>query len=406
MMHYDLIVIGMGLSGLMAAQTASEAGQKVLILGKGMGGLTLFTNTIDLLGEIPKTTQWRDHLSLWIQDHPEHPYGKIGVEKIGEAFASFNSLFPPPYTFQSKHQTNSLIPTGAGTFRPTYLIPSTMMKGTTLSEKETLIVGFKGFKDFYARQVADSLKCRGVTLTLSENVQTEWTATALARRFEQPSFRELVSTEVKRQIRTEELIGFPALLGIKDPTGVKKDLEKKIGASLFEIPLLPPSIPGMRIFNRFKERLIQRGVTFLMGYPVTKAILKGKRCEGLEIGHPPIITTYSADHYILATGRFTGGGLKADRNRISEPLFHLPVFQPGSQEEWFEKSFFDTHPIHRAGILTDIGLRPIDEKGKPILENVIVAGTILSHQNWIEEKSREGIEIATGYWAAREAMKQ
>ncbi|HMK77673.1 MAG TPA: FAD-binding protein, partial [Thermodesulfobacteriota bacterium] len=29
-MHYDLIVIGMGLSGLMAAKTAASAGQKVL----------------------------------------------------------------------------------------------------------------------------------------------------------------------------------------------------------------------------------------------------------------------------------------------------------------------------------------------------------------------------------------
>jgi flavin-dependent dehydrogenase len=32
-MHYDLIIIGMGLSGLMAAKTAVEAGQKVLLLG-------------------------------------------------------------------------------------------------------------------------------------------------------------------------------------------------------------------------------------------------------------------------------------------------------------------------------------------------------------------------------------
>jgi thioredoxin reductase len=40
-MHYDLIVIGSGLSGLMAAKTAAEAGQKVLIIGKGMGSLSL-----------------------------------------------------------------------------------------------------------------------------------------------------------------------------------------------------------------------------------------------------------------------------------------------------------------------------------------------------------------------------
>jgi glycerol-3-phosphate dehydrogenase subunit B len=57
------------------------------------------------------------------------------------------------------------------------------------------------------------------------------------------------------------------------------------------------------------------------------------------------------------------------------------------------------------GILTDSSLRPIDERGEPILENVRVTGTILSGHHSIDEKSREGIEIATGYWAAKRAME-
>jgi glycerol-3-phosphate dehydrogenase subunit B len=403
-MHYDIIIIGMGLSGLMAARTAAEAGKKVLIIGKGMGCLTLFSNSIDVLGKIPETARLRDSLSQWIQDHPEHPYGKVGLEKIEEALSSFNSFFPPPYTFQPRNETNSLIPTGAGTFRPTYLIPSTMMRGITLKEKKSLIIGFKGYKDFYAHRLADSFKCRGVTLSLPENPPTEITATALARWMEQPSFREFIGTEIKKQIREEELIGLPAVLGANDPIGVRKDLEKKTGVSVFEIPVLPPSIPGMRIFNRFKERLIQRGVTFLLGYSVSKATLKGKRCEGIEIFHPPVITSHSADRYILATGRFMGGGLKADREKISEYVFNLPVSQPGLQEKWFEKSFFDEHPVHRVGILTDSFLHPIDEAGRVILENVQAAGTILAGHHCLNEKSREGIEIATGYWAAKHAL--
>jgi len=60
-MHFDLIVIGMGLSGLMAAKTAAESGMKVLIVGKGMGSLCLFSNTIDVLGQFPKTTKMEPH---------------------------------------------------------------------------------------------------------------------------------------------------------------------------------------------------------------------------------------------------------------------------------------------------------------------------------------------------------
>lgn len=405
-MHYDLIIIGMGLSGLMAAKTAAEAGKKVLIIGKGMGGLTLFSNTIDVLGKIPETIKMRDGLSQWINDHPEHPYGKVGVEKIEEALSSFNSLFPPPYTFQSRNETNSLLPTGAGTFRPTYLMPSTMMRGATLKEKKALILGFKGYKDFSPHRLAQLFNCRGIALYLPESSPAEITATALARWMGQPSFREFIATEIKKQIRDEELIGFPAVLGVDDPMEVRKDLEKRFGVSLFEIPVLPPSIPGLRIFNRFKERLIQKGVAFLPGYSVSKAILKGKNCEGIEIVHPPVTHSYTADYYVLATGRFMGGGLNADREKISESVFNLPVSQPGPQEKWFAKSFFDEHPIHRAGVSTDSSLRPIDEAGKPLLENVRLAGTILAGHCCLDEKSREGIEIATGYWAAKSAMEQ
>ena len=81
-MHYDLIVIGMGLSGLMAAKTAAEMGKKVLIIGKGLGTLSIFSNTIDLLGTIPPTMKMKDGLSQWVHDYPEHPYGKVGLEKI------------------------------------------------------------------------------------------------------------------------------------------------------------------------------------------------------------------------------------------------------------------------------------------------------------------------------------
>ncbi len=406
-MHFDLIVIGMGLSGLMAAKTASEAGQKILVIGKGMGSLSLFSNTIDVLGAVSKTMGMNEGLSQWMKERPKHPYSKVGLDRIKEALSSFVSLFPPPYSFQTLGNGNCLIPTGAGTLRPTYLIPITMVAGTSLKERDGLIVGFKGFKDFYADYVADQLNCRGITLSLSETLRQEITAMALARLMEKESFKETMGKEIKRKLHGETRVGFPALLGVKGSWQVKKDLEEIIGAEVFEIPILPPSIPGMRVFNRFKEWLIQRGVTFLLGHPISKAILKGKRCEGIHILNPPISNFYSADRYVLATGRFIGGGLVADEKKIFEPIFNLPILQPESREDWFRKSFFDNlpHPVHQTGILTDASLRPVDARGERILENVWIGGTILANHHSVDEKSREGIEIATGYMAAKEALK-
>ena len=405
-MHYDLIVIGMGLSGLMAAKTASEDGQRALIIGKGLGSLCLFSNTIDVLGQLPDGIKMEEGLSRWVSERPNHPYSKVGVEKIEEALSSFISLFPPPYSFQAIDHTNCLLPTGAGTLRPTYLIPTTMVGGASLAKENTLIVGFQGFKDFYAHYVADQMKCRGISLQLFDDSHQEVSATALARSMEAESFRGNVAREIKKQLHGETRIGFPALLGMHEPICIKEDLEKIIGAEVFEIPILPPSVPGKRIFNRFKQWLIQKGVTFLLGRSVSNAILKGRRCERIEVLHPPVTDSYSADRYILATGRFIGGGLKTDNEKIFEPIFSLPLFQSRSREDWFRNSFFNDlpHPIYQSGVLTDSSFRPVDERGNQILENVWVAGSILAHHYAIDEKSKEGIEIATGYMAAKNAL--
>jgi glycerol-3-phosphate dehydrogenase subunit B len=406
--HFDVVVIGMGLSGLMAAKTAAEAGQRVLIVAKGMGSLSLCSNTIDLLGQCPIGTKMKDALSRWIKDHPGHPYAKVGSERIEEALLSFISLFPPPYSFHTIEHMNSLLPTGAGTFRPTYLIPTSMIEATSLDKRHTLIAGFEGFKDFYPHYVADRLGCRGISLPLSDPFYQERTATAVARLMEKQSFRENIGREIKKQLRGETRVGFPAILGMDDPIQVKDHLEEITGTKVFEIPILPPSVPGKRIFDRFKKWLTEKGVTFLLGYPVLKAIVGQKKCQCIEVHHPPVMTSFSADRFILATGRFMGGGLKADAEKIFEALFNFPVHQPSSRESWFGDLFFSDllHPIHQAGVLANASLQPVDAGGNVLLENIWVAGSLLAHHQCIDEKSREGIEIATGYWAAKCAMEK
>lgn len=400
-MDYDLIIIGMGLSGLMAAKTALDLNKRVLIIGKGMGGLTLFSNTIDVLGRIPEDLNLKDGLLHWIKEHPEHPYSKIGVEGIEEALSSFTSLFPPPYTFHSLTHRNTLLPTAAGTFRPTYLYPSTLSGGASLREGKALIAGFRGFKDFHPGYIVREFRCRYLTLSLSEEGIPEVTTTYLSRLMEKEGFRERVGSEIKKSLKGESLVGLPAILGLYDPIGVKRELEASIGTEVFEIPTLPPSILGMRIFNRFKAYLIEKGACLVLGHKILRVQVKDSVCEGVELSHPPISQFYSAHNFILATGRFMSGGLEVSRQRVSEPIFHLPTLGAKDPEGWFRKNFFDPHPIHGSGILVDRYFRPVDHQGKVILENVRVVGTILSGHHYLDEGSREGIEISTGYWGVK-----
>jgi glycerol-3-phosphate dehydrogenase subunit B len=404
--RWDLIVIGMGLAGLTAARTAIEMGAKVLIIGRGMGALTLFGNTIDILGEVPPGTDMKSGVTQWIEANRDHPYARMGWSGISDAMESFRELFPPPYTFTPIGEENCFVPTGAGTLRPTYLLPVTMTAGVEMSAADTLIVGLKGFKDFQGDTVSLHLQCRGVNLPLPRYGLEGLTALALARLMDEEPFRESLGEAIRRQTAGEKRIGLPAILGLRAPADVLKTLEAVTGAGVFEIPMLPPSIPGIRIFRRFREDLIEKGATFLIGNPVTGADVKDGRCEGITLQNQPLETVYHAERYVLATGRFLGGGLSSDMERIAEPLFHLPVSQPESRGEWFRERFFqpEAHPIHRSGIVVDAALRPVDKEGKIILSNVWLAGSILAHHQSIEEHSREGIDIATGYLAARRAL--
>jgi glycerol-3-phosphate dehydrogenase subunit B len=406
MKRWDLIVIGMGLAGLTAARTALERGAKVLICGRGIGSLALFGNTIDVLGEVPPGADLEAGVAKRIAAEPGHPYARVGWTGITAALRAFRELFPAPYTFAPVGGGNSLVPTGAGTLRPTYLLPVTMTAGAGLIAEETLIVGLRGFKDFQGDTVSLHLRCRGVNLSLPRYGLEGLTAQALARLMDEAPFRESLGEAIRRQMAGEQRIGLPAVLGLKQPAEVLATLESITGARVFEIPMLPPSIPGSRLFHRFREVLIAKGATFLMGNPVAEAVVKDGHCTGIILQNPPLTTLYRAEQYVLATGRFLGGGLRADMERITEPLFSLPVFQPAARGEWFGERFFqpEAHPIHRAGILTDAKLRPVNHEGKVLLENVRVAGSILAHHQAIEEHSREGIDVATAFRAAKEAL--
>lgn len=256
MTRFDIIVIGTGLAGLTAARTAVGLGAKVLIVGRGMGALTLFGNTVDLLGEIPPETEMAEGMTRWIASHPDHPYARTGWGGIEKALDAFGELFPPPYHFRAQGPGNSLLPTGAGTMRPTWLAPVTMAAGAAMTPAETLIVGFRGFKDFQGDTVSLHLKCRGVTLPLPRYGLDGLTAPALARLMEETSFRERLGESIRQQTAGERFVGLPAVLGLRNPAAVLKTLETITGARIFEIPMLPPSIPGTRIFYRFREELM------------------------------------------------------------------------------------------------------------------------------------------------------
>jgi len=421
MMHYDVIVIGMGLAGLMAAKTAAEGGKSVLLLGKGVGRAHMHTGCIDLLGYYPSGSSVSvenpfEFIGRLIEERPNHPYARVGIPDIRMALTSFLGLFDgQDYTYFSQGKKNTVTLTPAGCTRTTYLLPSTMAWGGIEDERDVLIVGFDGLKDFYSAYMAQNLnslgkegrlsfKARPISLPLSKfSARKTAPALVLARFFEEEGFRDRIGEAVRAELREEERVAFPAVLGVERSGKVRKELEEKLGTTVFEIPTLPPSVPGYRLFQAFKRHLQRNGVTVVMGFAVTEALLRNGTCSGVTVTCPPLQRTYSAEMFILATGSFFGGGLEAKGDRAVEPIFGLPVHQPASRDTWFGDRFFsdDPHPIAEFGVLVDERLNPIDEEGRAVVRNLHVAGSILSGSDPLREKSGGGIALSTGYKAGK-----
>lgn len=404
MSHHDVIVVGAGLAGLTAAVRLAESGARVLVLAKGVGATHLSAGTIDVLGYAPdRVERPLDALGAL---PAAHPYARVGADGVAAAVTWFvdrvagGSL--APYAYVGSVEENLLLPTAVGVPRPSAVVPETMAGGDLREPGPVVAVGFRALKDFHPALLADTLArtgvpARAVELDLSPEARADVNSLGFARAFDDPAFRgQVVGQLAARRLGAEERVAFPAVLGIADPHGAWTALEHGLGRRVFEVPTLPPSVPGMRVFAILREALRRAGGSVRLNNVVVGAERDGSRVRALRVKVGLREERQGADWVVLATGGFASAGLELDsRWAAREVALGLPVAgvpEPG--EERFRPGYFDAHPMGRAGVAVDDELRP---EG---IENVLVAGATLAGAEPWKEKSGDGISLATGHRAA------
>ena len=156
---------------------------------------------------------------------------------------------------------------------------------------------------------------------------------------------------LKEQNIQEDKIAFPAVLGLESAAEIVKTISTSVGKPVFEIPTIPPSMPGRRLFNALKDYFRKKGGDIYWAWPVTGIEKSGKLIEAVATQSEGRPNSLNAKAFILATGSFVGGGLTATREAIIENVFNLPVHVPGPRDTWFDNDYFSfNHGIGRAGI--------------------------------------------------------
>ena len=138
---------------------------------------------------------------------------------------------------------------------------------------------------------------------------------------------------------------------------------------------------------------------------VVRATVANGRCTGIVTGNLDRERSYQAESFILASGGLFGGGLQARPGQVLEGIFNLPVHVPAENDQWSNETLFFTsgQPFAKFGVKVDARLRPVDEAGKVLLENVFIAGKTLAGYDYCFEKSGNGVALATAYLAGLEA---
>jgi glycerol-3-phosphate dehydrogenase subunit B len=411
----DLTVIGMGMAGMASALFAANRGLSTVQIGV-TGEMIFATGLMDLMGVHPveEGKCWRDPwagIGALTRDIPMHPYARVRIEDIKAAFEellSFLSESGLPYL--NGDERNSEIMTPLGTIKQTYCVPKSMWGGVEViaNKRPCLIVGFEGLSEFSAHQIAATLgeqwgALRAISIPFpgDEYMRGLSAGEMMAQSLELSRNRERLAQAILPHLKDAQAVGVPAVLGMHRTDEIVAELQTRVGVTVFEIPTMPVSVPGLRLNDAFYRELPLRGVKHF----AQERVLEVRRDHGLDfllsVGNKEVQHIVRTRGIILASGRFWGRGLYADRKRVREAIFDLPVYQPKDRAEWHRLDFLDPrgHPINEAGLDVDDMFRPLGDSGRAAYDTLFCAGSILAHQDWMRMKCGSGLAIATAYGA-------
>ncbi|MCR5834665.1 MAG: anaerobic glycerol-3-phosphate dehydrogenase subunit B [Selenomonadaceae bacterium] len=402
MIDSDVIVIGGGLAGLMAACVAVRRKEKVTVLTFGSGSLPLASGAIDFYNsKFPETA---------IKNLPVgHPYYRIGLPAIKDSINFLKDVTARanlPYTGDLSFQIP--IVTAVGTLKYSTLIPESMDASLLGDVKKIFVVGIRGIKDFYPRMLVDNLKkyfsnadFNPVTFDLNLLGGRDINCMDAAQMIADND--ELFINELKGLNATpEDAIIIPPVLGTTD-NSTRVTVKTQLHAALIETTCLPPAPTGVRLQRALTKYLEDNGARIYKNANVFGGVVEENRITGVVTKNSVREKFYPARKFILATGGFYGGGIvMREFDKPHEPIFDLPVKYIVGEENWSNPKLFADKPqgFAATGIFVDSKMRPIDSDGQPLFENLHVIGANIGGKDFIHEKSLGGIAISSAYKAA------
>ncbi|MBI5119334.1 anaerobic glycerol-3-phosphate dehydrogenase subunit B [Candidatus Poribacteria bacterium] len=442
-MEADVVVIGGGLAGTMAALRAAERGSGVVLIRKGYGSSAMSSGTIDIAGpeQFLPMDAWDtlprigDRLKEILRTNPLHPYsivagGRTGIDNLQERLreaCDFTLRQTPGLGLSGSHGQNVALPTVAGTVKFTAFAPASLIEGnlSAMTDANVLLVGFKGLALFHPHICKQALarysslhspRCIAEIDVIECDVPGSQNGRPLkpfeiAKRFDDLHAAEEFARSLAGQLPPKVThVGFPPVLGLDNHSKTCETFRRHLTPRLFEMIAPNFSVPGYRLQLSLDAALRNSSVRVVTAEAVD-AKRDGRIVRNLLLGDMKSKRTATAKNYVVATGKFSSGGLVAN-DFPKEPIFGLPLF---CHDKRADDNFIgnllrwnvDSKQLFLScGIHIDSALRPLDAFGEPAYENLFAAGSIIGEYDYVSEKCGMGVAALTGYLAGEKAAAE
>jgi glycerol-3-phosphate dehydrogenase subunit B len=397
----------------------AEGGLRTTLVAQGVGSTHLSPAVVDVLGYSPDLVESpAEALPGFVADHPDHPYARVSTRTVARSLDWLRE-HAPGLGYVGSLDENLLLPTAVGVAKPSALVPASMASGDLRAGGRFVFVGLRALKDFHPAYLAENLRqaklpsgaaldARAVQLS-DPGREADVNPLAYARLFERADFRRAVVAELGPLLETGEVVGFPSVLGRDHHAEVRAELADGLGHEVFEVPSLPPSLSGIRLFEALQGAFRRAGGRLVLGSAAT----------GIETGSDGAAKTlvvrsaanrpagFDARWFVLATGGFGSGAIELDSyGEVRETVMGLPVAGvPAIDRPRFLPASLGDHPMARAGLAVDDRLRPVAADGRPAFDNVVAAGAVLGGAQPWREQSGNGLALATGFAAATQILE-
>ena len=417
-LHADVLVLGMGASGLMAASALAQEGKSVLVVGRGMSATSLSTGCISFIrqAELSREEPRIDVETLAKSVHPFSDLIERSALSLEDLIAEMSVFLVRGLADQGLEMTDDVfhyhrLLTNIGSSYSCSIAPASLTLGSEdkLTRDKWAVLGLLGAQDLDADLFATIVNRRHPRV----EIRPLWIRpTSFGSRQSLTSLEvasimssEAAVEEVVQAIKGIEAdnVCIPPLFSLaKFEAGMRK-LRKLTGKNIFE-PVTPMSLAGMRLQEALERLAASQGCQLLRQREVTALRSSPGRVDSAVLTTRTRTQKVSFNSIIVASGDLVAGGLGVAGAKVDDPLQTFKIGTFGRTSALAASATFGPMDVAmETGMLVNNEMRLMDREGRPFA-NAFGAGAVLAGFSYPTGVGLGG-GLLTAWVAAKHAME-